>query len=123
MPILFCRLHLLWRRLLKPIMSLCLFGALTVLIGPASSHMPLDPEGKPITWYPRECCHDRDCQPVVGVRETPEGLWMTMVDGTSLLISSDEPRRTSRDMRWHICLAKTTNRDIVVQCVFEPPSM
>ena len=89
----------------------------------AGSHHPLDQDGKPVTWYPHECCHDHDCQPVASVRETPEGLWMTLVDGASLLISRDEPRRSSRDMRWHICLGTAGHKDVVVQCLFEPPSM
>jgi hypothetical protein len=89
----------------------------------AISHAPLAPDGKAITWYPHECCHDHDCQPVASVRETPEGLWMTMLDGAALLISRDEPRRSSRDMRWHICLGTAGHKDVVVQCLFEPPSM
>jgi|SRR5688572_24488693 hypothetical protein len=89
----------------------------------AKSHAPLDPDGKVVTWYSHECCHDHDCQPVAAVRETPEGLWMTMTDGASLLISRDEPRRSSRDMRWHICLGTAGSKDVVVQCLFEPPSM
>jgi hypothetical protein len=82
----------------------------------------VDPDGKTVTWYPHDCCHDKDCQPVTTVRQTPEGLWMTMPDGTTVLVDVEEPRRPSRDMRWHICLAPGAHRDVVVQCLFEPPN-
>jgi hypothetical protein len=102
-------------------LCVCLLAAM--ITHQAKSHTPVDPDGKVVTWYPHECCHDHDCQPVASVRETPEGLWMTMVDGASLLISREEPRRSSRDMRWHICLGTAGHKDVVVQCLFEPPSM
>jgi hypothetical protein len=50
------------------------------------------------------------------------GLWMTTVDGSTVLIGADQERRPSRDMRWHICLSEDIHHNTVVQCVFEPPS-
>jgi hypothetical protein len=102
-------------------MTLC--GFLTLSALSAVAHTPLDQDGKAVTWYPHDCCHDQDCKPVTAVRLTPDGLWMTLPDGTGVLIGLDEPRRPSRDMRWHICLAPGPHRDVTVQCVFEPPSM
>ena len=89
----------------------------------AKSHVHVEPDGTTVSWYPKECCHDRDCQPVATVRATPAGLWMTTVAGQTVLIGRDEARRPSRDMRWHICLGANSDRDITVQCIFEPPSM
>ena len=67
-----------------------------------------------------ECCHDRDCRPVVRVQVVAAGLWMTTDDGQTVLIGPNEERRRSRDMRWHICLAKDLHNNLIVQCLFEP---
>src|SRR5262245_27193044 len=79
------------------------------------SHVHVDPDGSTVSWYPEECCHDEDCQPVAHVRIAPEGLWMTTVGGQTVLVSKDEPRRPSRDLRWHICLGSLGRNDIYIQ--------
>ena len=117
------RAYTISMKIITAMIIIAMWLALGAIPQRAVSHHPLDPDGKSVTWYPHECCHDHDCQPVASVRETPEGLWMTLVDGASLLISRDEPRRSSRDMRWHICLGTAGHKDVVVQCLFEPPSM
>jgi hypothetical protein len=48
---------------------------------------------------------------------------MTTVSGQTVLIGPNEARRPSRDMRWHICIGADAYWDMVVQCIFEPPSM
>ena len=89
----------------------------------ARSHVHVLPDGTTVKWYPQECCHDRDCRPVAVVRAGPEGLWMTTVDGQTILIGRNDARRPSQDMRWHICLGPDEHSHTVVQCIFEPPSM
>jgi len=106
------------RFLLAAICSLGLF-----LAHRAQSHVHVEPDGTTTSWYPKECCHDEDCQPVAEVRVSREGLWMTTVGGQTVLVGSDEPRRRSPDMRWHICLGVVGHNDIGIQCLFEPPSM
>jgi hypothetical protein len=101
----------------------CLFMVLFGVSRHARSHVHVDPDGRTVSWYPQECCHDRDCQPVANVRVAPEGLWMTTESGHTVLIGRDEARRPSRDMRWHLCMGPDGNRDISVLCIFEPPSM
>ena len=57
---------------MKTIKAMIIIGiwlALGAIPQRAVSHHPLDPDGKPVTWYPHECCHDHDCQPVASVRE------------------------------------------------------
>ena len=92
------------------------------LSAPATSHTHVDPDGGTVAWYPKECCNDHDCRPVATVRRGEQGLWMTTVDGSTVLIGADQVRRPSRDMRWHICLSQDVYQNTVVQCVFEPPS-
>ena len=94
--------------------------ALCVLPLPATSHTHASPDGTTVSWYPPECCHDRDCRPVVRVQIVTAGMWMTTDDGQTVLIGPQEERRRSRDMRWHVCLAKDLHNNLIVQCLFEP---
>jgi hypothetical protein len=88
----------------------------------ADSHTHVSPDGTTVTWYPKECCHDRDCRPVASIRQASQGLWVTTVDGQTVLIGPNQRRRASLDARWHVCLQKDVHHNIVVQCVFEPPN-
>jgi hypothetical protein len=92
------------------------------LVQSAVGHTHLEPDGTAISWYPRECCHDRDCRPVVQIQAVGAGLWMTTDDGQTVLIGPDEERRPSLDLRWHVCLARDHSGGVIVQCVFQPPS-
>lgn len=94
---------------------------LAVLSPPAYPHVHSHSDGTEVTWYPVECCNNRDCRPVAHVRHAKDGLWMTTVDGVTVLVHADEQRRPSRDTRWHVCLATDASRNVVVQCLFEPP--
>jgi hypothetical protein len=98
--------------------------AVVVFAPPAVPHTHVDKDGALVTWYPLECCHDKDCRPVASVRQGGNGLWMTTVDGFTVLIGPNQSRRPSRDMRWHVCIGRddvepSTTPSIV--CVFEPP--
>jgi hypothetical protein len=86
------------------------------------SHTHVSPDGTTITWYPKECCHDRDCRPVARVYPAAQGLWMTTVGGLTVLVGADQHRRRSLDMRWHICLGKDAYENTIVECLFEPPN-
>ena len=85
-----------------------------------NTHTHSDPAGT-VSWYPHECCHDGDCRPVTQVQRAPHGLWMTTVDGATVLVGPSDRRLPSGDARWHVCI----NADIELQtdkiiCVFEP---
>ena len=89
-------------------------------VGHAHSHQNADSSST--SWYPPECCHDRDCRPVAHVMRASQGLWMTTVDGLTVLVGPKNRRLPSHDMRWHICI----NPDVeaapdTIMCVFEPP--
>jgi hypothetical protein len=92
------------------------------LATPASPHTHIDPDGTAVGWYPKECCHDGDCRPVARIQPAPHGLWMTTLDGQTVLIGPSDKRRPSRDMRWHICIGPGEMHDAGPQilCVFEP---
>ena len=99
-------------------------AAILVLEATATAHEHLEPDGTITSWYPKECCDDRDCRPVAHVRTVSAGLWMTTTDGFTILVGPSEKRRPSRDMRWHICVAPddVDNQTPRVTCIFEPPS-
>jgi hypothetical protein len=107
---------------MRPIQLLVAISASLALSAPAKTHTHVDADGGTVAWYPKECCHDRDCRPVANVQIAKQGLWMTTVDGMTVLVAADEERRPSRDMRWHICLGEDLDHNTVIQCVFEPPS-
>jgi hypothetical protein len=108
---------------MRPIQLLLVISASLLLSSPAKTHTHVDPDGSTVVWYPKECCHDHDCRPVATIQIAKQGLWMTTVDGLTVLVGADEPRRPSHDMRWHICLGLDDfDHNTVIQCVFEPPS-
>ena len=91
---------------------------------PSLAHTPIDTDGAAIAWYPMECCNAKDCRPVASIQRASHGLWLTTVDGFTVLIGPNQTRRPSLDMRWHVCIGKddvepdTTTK---IMCVFEPP--
>lgn len=89
---------------------------------PASPHTHVDRDGTKVSWYPRDCCNDGDCQPAVSVRLDGEELWFMTADGRTVGARADKPRRTSLDMRWHICMTTDGDETLDIHCIFEPPS-
>jgi hypothetical protein len=96
--------------------------ALGALAGPAASHVHVNKDGSKTSWYPHECCNDGDCRPVASVTRTEHGFWLTTVDGHTVLVGRSEVRRSSKDMRWHICIGPPDAvSDVpVVTCIFAP---
>jgi hypothetical protein len=113
-----------WRRATRRIRmrATSIIASLAMLSLPSYPHIHVDPDGAAVTWYPAECCNNRDCRPVAHVRQAAHGLWMTTIDGVTVLVDADEQRRPSRDMRWHLCLTTDIYQNVVVQCLFEPPN-
>jgi hypothetical protein len=99
-----------------------LVAASTAIAVPANPHTHVEPDGRAVSWYPKECCHDKDCRPVASIKPAPNGFWMTTVDGLTVLIGSSDERRPSLDSRWHICIGPGEMHDAGPQilCVFEP---
>ena len=100
------------------------FAAILAGVIPARPHTHVDPDGQLVSWYPIECCHGHDCRPVATIKSAPHGLWMTTVDGFTVLVGPGNQRRPSLDQRWHICMGPGDMDDIHPQifCIFEPPN-
>jgi len=98
-------------------------GAVLILISPpARPHTHADPDGTTVDWYPSDCCSNGDCRPVVSIVSAPRGgLWMTTVDGYTVLVGSKNKRLPSRDRRWHLCINGAAEPPTEpITCVFEP---
>jgi len=96
-------------------------AALALTATSAKPHTHVEPDGTATSWYPQECCHDRDCRPIASIKMAKEGMWMTTVDGFTVLVGPDDYRHPSQDMRWHVCLGIDGRGDHFLQCVFQPP--
>ena len=106
---------------MRPVISIACVAMLLALPS-GQSHTPIDPDGSTVSWYPHECCHDGDYQPVVSVQSAVNGLWMRTADGQTVLVGPRDARRSSKDMRWHVCIAPDETDTPKIRCVFEPPS-
>ena len=104
------------------IISLAIFAG-PARIQPLMAHVHADPDGNSVTWYPRACCGNGDCKPVTEIQRVGAGLWLTAADGTTVFVGLGQPRLSSRDMRWHICVGYDYDaQSPMLHCVFEPPA-
>lgn len=87
---------------------------------PAAAHVHTDGAGRAVDWYPDDCCHGRDCRPVVQIQRKRGILWMTTSDGITLAVDPKQARRTSQDDRWHVCYVLDDEMGFIVRCIFEP---
>lgn len=99
-----------------------LIGATTVLVAPpARPHVHTDPDGTVVDWYPKECCSDGDCRPVARIISASQGLWLTTIEGYTVLVGPKDKRLPSRDARWHVCINPMAEPPTEsVTCIFEP---
>lgn len=88
----------------------------------ARTHVHANDDGSTTSWYPADCCHAGDCRPVASIRRARQGLWMSTVDGYTILTGPQHERRVSRDNRWHVCIGSDDADAPYVRCVFEPPN-
>jgi hypothetical protein len=101
-------------------LALLMLGS--VSSGPAVAHVHRNSDGSTISWYPKDCCNDGDCRPVASIQPAKNGVWLTTVDGYTVLIGNNETRRPSRDTKWHICLgpADVISNAPTITCIFAP---
>jgi hypothetical protein len=90
----------------------CLLAAALMLVsGAATAH----------SWYPKECCHDKDCHPVqcAELKVTANGdvMWK------GVLYFSAPMMRDSLDGQCHVCVEEGLNASVIPYlpiCVFVP---
>ena len=71
------------------------------------------------SWYPRECCNDKDCLPADSVKELPGGDAEVRVGNDVMIVPRSLKRRKSKDERFHVCYDRI-NGAVSVFCFFEP---
>ena len=90
---------------------ICLLAAaFTLVTGAASAH----------SWYPQECCHDNDCQPVPCAElsyHDKDVVWRKHIYFSGPMI------RESKDGSCHVCVKEGLSAGIIPYlplCVFVP---
>jgi hypothetical protein len=78
------------------------------------------------SWYPKECCADRDCIPADDVTADTDGHMIVLVDYHRIWIPFGLAPRPSADGRVHICFqviaGELDNSSFVMPiCLFVPP--
>ena len=87
-----------------------LAAAVMLLNGAATAH----------SWYPKECCHDKECRPVPCAELSYHGkdvVWRNHIYFSGPMI------RESNDGNCHVCVADGLNASIIPHvplCVFVP---
>ena len=66
------------------------------------------------SWYPAECCSDRDCEVVLEEWSVPEGMAIRTKHGIAIF-PVNHPVRPSQDQHDHACFDPSTKRPI---CLF-----
>lgn len=91
--------------------KITLFAAAAVWIAPAQAH----------SWYPYECCFNKDCHEADTVLEMPDGSAQVTVGNDMILVPRSFKRRMSPDFHYHLCYGRLPGQT-VVYCFFEPAS-
>lgn len=88
------------------------------------------------SWYPPECCHDRDCGPVensfylTDPKGGPDILWVTITikgaygqpdEKVTFPIPRDMKIQQSQDNQMHACAYKAIGMGVTPLCLFVPP--
>lgn len=84
--------------------SLIALASLLFILSPAFAH----------SWYPHECCHDKDCAEIADNRVRQDGAGGYIVDGKFPVHRSQV--KTSPDGHYHACFP---NPDLLL-CFFAP---
>lgn len=76
------------------------------------------------SWYPRSCCSERDCGPVLTARKVDGGLWATTAIGT-VFVPDSFAWELSPDGATHVCMRPDFDdpHKLVVLCAFRGPGL
>ena len=72
------------------------------------------------SWYPRECCSDKDCMPANFVSTDDRGNMIIVVGDRRIVVPADFAHRTSHDGQSHICFKVDDADHPTPVCLFVP---
>jgi hypothetical protein len=72
------------------------------------------------SWYPLECCHDRDCFVADGLSTNGSGETIVTVADLVIRVPPRFAPRPSPANQVHICFTLDASRRAVVRCLFLP---
>jgi hypothetical protein len=77
------------------------------------------------SWYPSECCSDKDCKPASRLVIDQQGDRLVFVGGQKIWVSKYHKARPSQDGQVHICYREVGGEldgssNIVAICLFTP---
>ena len=91
--------------------------ALALLIpllgGPARAH----------SWYPPECCDNKDCQRIDRISHQSDGSMIVQAGPIIVRIPQSFPSRPSQDGDAHVCTFRNQAGAHQVRCIFLPLNM
>lgn len=73
------------------------------------------------SWYPKECCSNRDCMPADRVERDARGDMQVAVGQHRIWVPQGFPIRSSLDERIHICFHLDDHKFLMPLCLFMPP--
>lgn len=72
------------------------------------------------SWYPKECCSNRDCMPADAIERDVRGDWQVRVGRRKIWVPQGFAIRPSRDDRIHICFHLDDHKFLMPLCLFLP---
>jgi hypothetical protein len=72
------------------------------------------------SWYPEDCCSDKDCFRVVKIDQAgAQGRLMMLENNQQVLVPPDQVFRRSQDGSYHLCIVPDDFTSGIL-CAFEP---
>lgn len=92
------------------VLVLCLSGLGPIWHAPAGAH----------SWYPKDCCSDRDCVPADAIGTDHRGDLVVSVGELRIWVPQGFASRPSQDSRVHICFHVDEFKFLMPLCLFLP---
>ena len=91
-------------------------GGLTAIIA-----LSLGPPIHAHHWYPKQCCHDHDCFPIVRMVQLANGSTIATAGPIQVIIPPGFPKEPSLDHDAHVCVYYDPDMQMYrPRCLFVP---
>lgn len=100
--------------------SFPLAAALLAVVVMAGTRLTLISSASAHSWYPKDCCSDRDCMPADAIGTDQRGDRFVMVCHLRIWAPQGFAVRPSQDGRIHICFHVDDHKFLMPLCLFLP---